>query len=473
MKRSFSSSILALITLGPLAACSSEPGETASMAAAALETDPAVGSRTEAALKRSGIAEKDIAIVFDFRKLALARATDKNRVGEELLPARWYSTVTERYKTGPVGRALEIENVRSEWSVVAARIEPCGTLGRSVQEQDDLCWPEVRLVWQPIKRNLVDTLSPLKVAAFADDRAIHTIYDVPPSLAWPAAEAAEAAALIKRIRGPIAAGTAGPGGGGALSPAERNRFRVLRNLAATDLIDSAVALRSLNIPAARYSAIATRPELEVPAEEAPFLARWSAFLDRYARNGQLKQLTSFSFTQGRRPVDAFSRWEFIGFRPSPSGLQPDAAPVFSAKDGSALFGQQSGTEISIGGCDFQFDNDLQSLERTNPARAAEARGVTLNCDAFSRSFPGAQFRAERIERIVDRAQVSFANSTCASCHILDTARPLNGFDFHNFSNFNSFRNTTGTIEYVDSGFGISPRVRREVEFDIGWVRTRL
>lgn len=468
MNRSFSFLILAVSTLGALAACSGDPSETGSTAAAISETVPPVGSSVKAALRRGEIAEKDIAIVFDFRKLSLARATDKNRAGEELLPARWYATVTDRYKSWPVGRALEIENVRGEWSVVAARIEPCGTLGRSVREQDDLCWPEVRLVWQPIKRNLRDTLSPLNVDAFADDRAIHTIYDVPPSLALPPAETAEAAALITRIRGAAAPGSIG---GGTLSAAERDRFRVLRNRAATELIDSAVALRSQNIPAARYAVIATRPELQMTGEEAPFVARWSTFLDRYARNGDLKQLTSFSFTQGRRPVDAFTRWQFIGFRPSPTGLQPDASPVFSAKDGSQLIRQKSTTEISNGGCDFQLDNDLRLLDRTDPLKGAEARQVTLNCEAFSGSYPG--LRAERIERIVDRAQVSFANSTCATCHILDTARPLNGFDFHNFSNFNSFQNTNGSVQYVDSGFGISPRVRREVEFDIAWVRARL
>ena len=56
------------------------------------------------------------------------------------------------------------------------RIVPCAPLGvATTQDPEELCWPMVRLVWQPI---LIDYRQNwgATVAEYADDRAIHALY---------------------------------------------------------------------------------------------------------------------------------------------------------------------------------------------------------------------------------------------------------------------------------------------------------
>ncbi|MCX6130742.1 MAG: hypothetical protein NTX25_16995, partial [Proteobacteria bacterium] len=62
--------------------------------------------------------------------------------------------------------------------------------------------------------------------------------------------------------------------------------------------------------------------------------------------------------------------------------------------------------------------------------------------------------AEMSPRIQDRQQTLVPNTSCVSCHKLNALR----FDFHNFSYLE------------DRDITISPRVIRDVELDLAWLR---
>ena len=70
---------------------------------------------------------------------------------EQLLPEHWLNLVSSKFYNTDVQDALDLENRYEDWRLVSMRVTPCGPLGiRLDQDIDDLCWPAVRLVWQPV-----------------------------------------------------------------------------------------------------------------------------------------------------------------------------------------------------------------------------------------------------------------------------------------------------------------------------------
>ncbi|MEC7242608.1 MAG: hypothetical protein VXW32_15345, partial [Myxococcota bacterium] len=125
-------------------------------------------------------AEADLAILLDTQDAPVVQASDRMGDGQTVLPESWLETVSKAFSTTDVEDALDLENRFEEWRLVSARISPCSPLGiMPTQDIDSLCWPAVRLVWQPVLQNF-QTLWGTWVDFYADDRAIHAIYPVHP-----------------------------------------------------------------------------------------------------------------------------------------------------------------------------------------------------------------------------------------------------------------------------------------------------
>lgn len=124
-------------------------------------------------------AEKDLAILFELFDDPMISAGDVTPIGRTFLPYRWLNTVSQAFQQTDVGDALDSENVYSDWRVVSMRVVPCQPLGiMPAQTSDVLCWPTLRLVWQPVVEDAQASWG--RVDYYADDRAIHAIYPLQP-----------------------------------------------------------------------------------------------------------------------------------------------------------------------------------------------------------------------------------------------------------------------------------------------------
>lgn len=401
-------------------------------ACAPAQHDLDVSARREA-LVVANVAEKDLAIAFDLGDEALVRAADLLSSGEALLPRAHYRQVEEAFNGTAAEDALQNENMYTDWKVVSARIVPCAALGPTpLADTAALCWPEVRLVLQPI---LYDMLVHARFSpSFADDRAMHVLYDVPAELGLSASDAARAKHLLAKIRAATPSQTFAP-----LSAAERSEFISLRDRATTRLLEDALTLRDTAQPATAYKGLGLRPEsIEGGTVATRMRTRWLAFLSNYARPSRIRDLTAFSLPAGREPAH-LDQWVFLAFRGAATQLVPVDLTLTSARDGALLFNYGHSLVATMGA------DDLSPQSALSGPRGAEIRdSVILNTQDITRL---AAPISDRNERLVP-------NVACGSCHKLNTLR----FDFHNF----------GYLE--DRDLTIAPRVRRDVERDLAWLR---
>ena len=153
----------------------------------------------EAALSRfPAVAEKDLAVVFALDSSAPIRASDATRAGA-LLPRTWYGAVSNAFRATDVGDALDTESAYGDWQIISMRIAPCSALGSAPSANvDHLCWPELRIVWQPVVHDVF--IHQRFATSFADDRAMHALYDVPAEVGLGSADAARARALVQQIK---------------------------------------------------------------------------------------------------------------------------------------------------------------------------------------------------------------------------------------------------------------------------------
>ena len=94
---------------------------------------------------------------------------------QELLSRAWLTQVGEAYFDTDVADGFLEESWYEDWQLVSIRIAPCSPLGkRPGDEAKALCWPEVRLVWQPVIYDFF--IGWTTTEAFSDDRAIHALY---------------------------------------------------------------------------------------------------------------------------------------------------------------------------------------------------------------------------------------------------------------------------------------------------------
>jgi len=360
-------------------------------------------------------AERDLALLFPLE--------DASILWLDHLPREWLDEVTEALKSSELGEDISLESWEEDWRLVSARVTPCQPLGQVADPEalDALCWPQLRLVWQPV----IEELTVLGVVRpfYADDRAIHTLFFASPE--HPAL--AEALELVE----------------GGVRWAEwtaeaRARFEEARDGEASALMRALEALRGAEGP---YDQLKERPELYSAPLSAPFFERVRGLLSRHARPAQLSELTAFSLPLGRSPAAA-DLWSFVAFSGGGGQLTQTPLMVRDASTGEALFSFPRSEDVTTGHGDPELTERLAEL----PLERREA--------LLSQVITDTDELATKVDRINDPYQTTVAHTTCASCH---RANNIN-FNFHNLSYLE------------DQSISVSPRVREDVKRDLKLAR---
>jgi hypothetical protein len=380
--------------------------------------------------------EKDLAIILPMSGDALLSATMATSTGQTLLSTTWYQRVKGAYSTTSVADALDAENLLSDWRLVSARIAPCSPLGAAPgNDIEALCWPEVRLVWQPVLFNFQAAWG--RVPAYADDRAIHALYDVAPELYLTSTQASRVRTLLARVRGAAASwrgGTFAP-----LSSTERSELGALRQQVLAKLVPEVLALRATSQPATAYQGLGLRPETNDATQARALRSRLLSFFARHTPQARLRELTSFSLPEGRVPSQ-LDEWVFLAFINSAGSLTQVNQDIRSPVDGRVLFSLTQNSSASM-----TSDDPRLYTANLSPADATELRqNVLLSLDQ----------RATLEPRLRDRTQLLVPNTSCGSCHKLNATR----FDFHNLSYLE------------DANVTIAPRVVTDVQRDLEWLQ---
>ncbi len=380
-------------------------------------------------LQGQSLAEKDLSVMLDRNPSTAIRF--QNPGTQDLFSGVWYQQVLNSFRATPVGTAVERENFYSDWQLTGIRIAPCMPLGLTPNDRvQDHCWPEVRLVWQPFvllgpQRNL-----------FADDRAIHGIYDVFPSDALNQDELQRVVALRNRL---FAYYHGGRDPSQLLNPTEEAEFIALRNKVVSRMLGNTMWLRTLGTQAL-YQGFGLRPELAT-TQGPEFRRRLLIWLQAYTQPHLVKEVAAFSLPAGRAP-GAINVWSFVSLNGQNGQLVPRSLSITSARNARTLvnFGRQ--TSVTRQQDDARlFNTDF------GPEIALELVDTVM----FS-----SQDRPHLLPKMADRNQILVPNTSCASCHRFQTD-PNN---FHNMSYF------VGSPQ-----ISVAERVRRDVAWDLQWLRT--
>ena len=384
------------------------------------------------------LAEKDLAIAFPLESPDLISVLDSVSAQSTLFPAAWYSKILEGFRPSPVGDALTIENTFADWKLVSARLVPCSPLGVTTTQQNDLwCWPEVRLVWQPVLRNFVQMGRTLK--SYADDRAVHALYDVAPETGGlSAAEAQSAGNLIVKIRQAL---NRGASQNAVLTPQELQEFTTLRKRVVQSFLANVLALRSGAFAAPEFGDLGLRPETSEKEESKAFKKRFFAFLSAYTAPSKIRALTAFSLPEGRQ-APLLDEWIFLSFQATNGILVPEDILLRSNVDGRTLFNFGKTPRASQQRDDDKIYDFLQ--DNTDDKLKTEINNsVLLLTKDKKRLGPN----------IANGRVLLVPNTSCGSCHKLNH----DAFDFHNLSYLESRSMTP------------SPRVKLDVEIDLQWL----
>jgi len=418
-----------------VAACSSNAAESSPS-----QEPEASEQALSAAASIGDIAEKDLAVVFAADDPAAPRASTvlpvpgADGAGSALLPKAAYDTVARAFAATSVGDALQGESRYGDWRLISFRVVPCSPLTPAPgPDADELCWPEVRLVLQPVVENV--RVHERTATAFADDRAIHALYDVDTRMSG------RERAFITRIREAARSWRGGPFR--PLSASELSEFRSARDATARKLLASAFALRDTTVAPNRFRNHGVRPESDNTAAIAKaFSERVASFLGTYAAPKALHTLTAFSLPEGREPAH-LDEWVFLSFSGKNGlglgALTQDRITMRSVNDGRTLVDLGTSPRSSQ-----SRDDEVVYEAQADASRAAEiAARVILGPGDVSRLTPVVR----------DPRVTSVPSTTCASCHKLNPLR----FDFHNL----------GYLE--DRDLTVSPRVVSDVAADLQWL----
>lgn len=379
-------------------------------------------------LQAQTLAEKDLSVMLDRNPSTAIRF--QNQGARELFSTNWYQQVLNSFRSTPVGTAIERENLYSDWQLTAIRIAPCMPLGLTPGDRvQEHCWPEVRLVWQPFvllgpQRNL-----------FADDRAIHAIYDVFPTDALSQDELGRVVALRNRL---FAYYHGGRNPANLLNPTEEAEFVRLRDKVVNRMLGNVMWLRTLGT-SSLYQGFGLRPELA--STQAPeFRRRLLIWLQAYTQPRLVKDVAAFSLPAGRAP-GAINVWSFIALNGQGGQLVPRSLSITSARNARTL---------------VNFGRQMSATRQADDARFFNVDfGPEVALELVDTVMFSSQDRPRLLPKIADRNQVLVANTSCASCHRFQND-PNN---FHNMSYFVGFPQIS-----------VAERVRRDVAWDLQWLR---
>ncbi|MEC7946442.1 MAG: hypothetical protein VX265_02675 [Myxococcota bacterium] len=374
-------------------------------------------------------AERDFAVLLPLQEVPVVPAGTRLPGGDAALPKAWLEAVADAYEPTIVEDGFGEENGYRDWRLVSVRVSPCSPVARSpALAPASVCWPVVRLVWQPV----VDFMrrGGVQIDAWADDRAIHAIYPVQPRDST--GRRVDSTAL-QRVRSSLDAGQPYS----ALSASAQAAFEYSRDRTTAWLLGALLDLRDPSLPVGSWDGIDDRPELTgTEGQQAAFAARLSGFLSQTATARDLRELTAFSLPAGRHPsVD--DAWVFVQFISDGNGLERKSLEVFSRSSGELLL-------------DYGPDQDAgQTRESPAVEAALDADPDGELHDTVVRSSSSVNDIADLI---ADPAQVFVPNTTCATCHRLNGLR----FDFHSLSHFE------------DNAHTVSPRVEADVAWERAW-----
>jgi hypothetical protein len=377
-----------------------------------------VASTLASAQSSKLLAEKDLAIALPMSFRELPR--------DSLFPRVWFKELSKGFSQTNVGSALETESIYEDWQLVSLRIAVCEALGHTPAEADQKCWPEVRLVWQPVQRKI--RLHERYMEYAGDDRAVHAIYPVLPDRFLNADSAARIQTHIQTLKQ-----------GQPLNAAAKQEFQVAREKVLRELLIAVRSLRDPSLPNSAFAGLGIRPEADDTLMKKSFAQRLAAFLNRWTPPADLRLLTAFSLPEGREPAH-LDEWVFLAFRAEKGVLTKESIKIRSAADGRVLADMGPSIRGSMG----RDDDSLYDLLNGSNDGEELAASVILQSEDISRLTP----------KVQDRERLLVGNTSCISCHKLNDLR----FDFHNFSYLE------------DRDITISPRVKRDVELDLIWLQ---
>lgn len=383
----------------------------------------------------NSVAEGDLAFAFPLRRHAMPKASDAIAPGRPLLSKASYHALAEAYRGTAGEGTFEGENTYDQVRLVSLRVAPCAALGPTPQSDTDrLCWPELRLVLQPILEDV--RMHERFAEAFAEDRAIHLLFDVPGTVTLSPEEAHRATGYRTRIRQaqPDAQGVVAP-----LSSAELADFEALRDRVSRTFVNAAVALRGTGTATRDLNAVGVRPEVMGYASQA---ASWRAkvlgFVGAFSKADSVTKMTGFTLPPGREPAQ-LDQWLFVAMVPRGADWRAEPMRVLAADTGLDIYVSTPVADSSMS----TEASDLETAWHGGPHAPALQRQVALTPADARRMTP----------RLRDRRQLLVANTTCASCHKMGQE----AFDFHAFSYFE------------DRNLSVSPRVITDVALDLAWI----
>lgn len=350
-----------------------------------------------------------------------------------LLDWKHYLQIKKALEKTAVSDALDQENSISDWKVVSTRVEPCEPLTQDIRKMNLLCWPQIRVVIQPISLRAED-LQPLSQTLFADSRAIHAKYTISPYGFLDATRAERADFLISKLKQLT-----------ELTEEELSDFIEMRNKVAEGYLREVLHLRGSNIPVDDYNRIVVRPEFENIHKARFFTAKFTNFLKRHAFLSRMEMLTIFSIPEGKDPLGT-NTWVFKSFALNKSNMRlEDVEMTMRHKNGRLMARLGLIHTVSIEKDDPLFYSD----DLSDGQKRMFSHHVVLN-PTKQRSL---------LARISSPAFFLTEHTSCASCHKLNQRQPEN---FHAMSYF-----------LEESKPSISSRTRSDVLRAINWIKEYL
>ena len=383
----------------------------------------------------------------EFQDLAVIVPKDSDQIKAlDVLPESWLDAVDEALLKSEIGELISDESWIEDWQLVAMRVSPCSPLGKiaDAEEIDRLCWPEVRLVFQPIAKQ-VRHLSIIQ-DHYADDRAIHALYRLSPDTE-----------VLRKIQTELAEGQRLSN----IEPDVLAEFEDLRDQNAKFLLEQVYSLRqnqTLENSGSKPSG-SDDPNYSLPDERLEYFEDESAaefsqklferVLIPFCQTQALHELTAFSLPLGRSPASA-ELWSFVGFHQVDGRLEQSNLKILSAHSASLLYefkgeGDLKSEDVSTTDGDIQFMKDFENLEYEVQNQLLEQVIIDPRTETKVKA------------RIADPYQTLVSHTSCASCHRDNNLL----FNFHNLSYFES------------QDISIAPRTLNDVKRDMAWSQSLL
>lgn len=362
--------------------------------------------------------EQDLAILLPRIQDLRLHGQHTDMRGVPLLPKPWVEAAGRAFQATVVEDAFLTESDYDDWHVAAIRIVPCGPLEKIPGPSNaDICWPGVRLVWQPTIFNIQirNRVRP----AYSDDRGMHVLYDF-----LPAEVESEASKMLASVR--------------AGFDIDFDRFRQLRDIATEALLDEAYLLRQSET--GDFGTLTYRWEMtKSPGLAKQFMQALVTFVGTQLSHLHVHSVTAMSLPEGRLP-GPIGLWTFIAFEAKNGALTQQVIEVVDPDSGDVVGRLELDETVGIA------EGDARLIEQMDGSRD----GLILANQVIAKRSDIDRLR----DRITDPRQTLVPNTSCATCHNFN--RIL--FDFHNLSYFEALDIT------------VSPRVERDVSYELDWVK---